>query len=204
MLQKIFRPSYQKIFIEPIIAVIAKKISPNQVTLLGVFSGCMAAITLPLCDPIIPFSLLMLSAFFDSLDGSIARYLGVESETGERFDWTCDRVVVFSMITALYFVDPGERLWMLVSALSFAIVYYVVFVFCGKILFNIPARVFCYSRGIAGQVEIFVIFSAMILFPQYMTQLMMVVFFLMGVTFIQSARVMFLFSQGRSCVEIMN
>lgn len=93
---------------------------------------------------------------------------------------------------------------MLVSALSFAIVYYVVFVFCGKILFNIPARVFCYSRGIAGQVEIFVIFSAMILFPQYMTQLMMVVFFLMGVTFIQSARVMFLFSQGRSCVEIMN
>lgn len=49
MLQKIFRPSYQKIFIEPIIAVIAKKISPNQVTLLGVFSGCMAAITLPLC-----------------------------------------------------------------------------------------------------------------------------------------------------------
>lgn len=73
-----------------------KKHIPNFVTSLNAVSGFIAIIYAMQSDFMMAFYFIFLGAFFDFLDGGIARLLNVQSELGKQMDSLCD-VITFGL-----------------------------------------------------------------------------------------------------------
>ncbi|MCP3679332.1 MAG: CDP-alcohol phosphatidyltransferase family protein [Gammaproteobacteria bacterium] len=54
-------------------------------------------------------TVLLLSGYFDALDGTVARASGRSSAQGTMLDIVSDRVVEFAVIFALFLADPLQR-----------------------------------------------------------------------------------------------
>nr|WP_299338118.1 CDP-alcohol phosphatidyltransferase family protein [Allomuricauda sp.] len=65
---------------------------PNFITLLNLFSGCIAVVFAVLNRLEIAALFVFLGIFFDFLDGLVARLLGVQSEIGVQLDSLADMV----------------------------------------------------------------------------------------------------------------
>mgnify|MGYP000982650054 CR=1 FL=1 len=81
-------------YLEPI-AEICKKagLSPNTITILSIFTGCICAVFFALQSFFIGSLFLFCSAILDLVDGSVARLTGRETPFGAVFDWIADKYV---------------------------------------------------------------------------------------------------------------
>jgi len=85
------RPKFVK-NIEPIALLFVKLgITPNQVSLLSLIFGLLAAFTFFQRYFLLGGLLLVISAILDLVDGSVARKKNAESEFGAVFDWIADK-----------------------------------------------------------------------------------------------------------------
>lgn len=166
MIDTYFRNHYQNLFVNPLLPKLVRwKLSPKTYTVVGLFFGLLVAPFLALGYKVLAFILLLLSGYFDTLDGSVARRNEATSPQGAVLDIVSDRIVEFSIILGLYLVDPVARgllcLLMLGSVLICITSFLVVAIFTE----NTSHRSFHYSPGIMERGEAFIFFSCMILIP---------------------------------------
>lgn len=89
-----------------------KKHLPNVLTSLNLFCGCVAAVAVFNDQPESAALMVLLAAFFDLLDGMVARSLGVSGPFGRELDSLAD-MVTFGFV-------PGAILYKLLQASDLA------------------------------------------------------------------------------------
>jgi len=87
------RPRFIR-YLEPVAGIFVKlRITPNQISVLALFAG-IASASLFFQQRFLAGSLvLILSAVFDLVDGSVARMTNAHSDFGAVFDWIVDKYV---------------------------------------------------------------------------------------------------------------
>ncbi|WBV63947.1 CDP-alcohol phosphatidyltransferase family protein [Legionella pneumophila 130b] len=106
--------------------------------------------------PYLAISLLLLSGYCDTLDGTIARLTNHSSDWGSVLDIMTDRVVEVGVVFALWAINPNERglgsLLMMASILLCITSFLVVGIFKT----NDSEKSFHYSPGLIERAEAFV------------------------------------------------
>ena len=87
------RPRFIR-YLEPVADVfVSLRITPNQISVLALLAGIVAAILFVERLFLWGSLLLLLSAFFDLIDGSVARKTNAHTNFGAVFDWIVDKYV---------------------------------------------------------------------------------------------------------------
>lgn len=166
MIDSKFRSPYQNLVINSLLKISwVKRLDPILLTFYGLFFGLLIPFFLGLHCSIVALCCLILSGFFDTLDGSLARHLEKATEEGAALDITADRVVEFAIVLGLFFVDPEKRalycLLMLGSILFCITTFLIVGIFTQKE----TEKSFYYSPGIIERAEAFIFFCCDDTFP---------------------------------------
>jgi len=172
MLDTHSRSLYQTRFLNPILQwPMWKAVHPHIVTLVGCLFGIAICPLLIFHWTILAVIALALTGFMDTLDGSLARYFGLQSPQGAALDIFCDRVVELSILIGLYGFDPSNRalpvLFMLGSVLLCITSFLVVSIFSE----NETEKSFYYSPGLIERTEAFGFFFLMFLWPSFFAPL---------------------------------
>ena len=86
------KPTFERL-VEPLVDLLNKLgITPNLITILGLFLVAIGALFLYLGQNLISFIFLLLGALCDAIDGSLARRSGRNSPFGAFFDSLMDRI----------------------------------------------------------------------------------------------------------------
>ena len=87
------RPRFMK-YLEPVAdAFVRLRFTPNQISLLALLAGIAAAVLFFERQFFFGSLLLLLSAIFDLVDGSVARKTDAHTNFGAVFDWIVDKYV---------------------------------------------------------------------------------------------------------------
>jgi len=167
MLDSTCRSFYQKLLIDPLLSLpFAKTLSPMMITIIGLFFGLLVPVFLVFHYAGLALVSLLLSGYFDTLDGSLARQQKIASPLGAVFDITCDRLVEFSVMFGLFMCDPETRgipCFLMVGSVLLCVTSFLV---VGIFLNNQSEKSFYYSPGLIERSEAFVFWIAMILWPK--------------------------------------
>lgn len=170
MLEQTIRPYYQRCLVDPLVKNLTKgtEISANSVSVAACLIGLLLIPALWAHFPVIALMCLWVSGYLDTVDGSLARARNQDSEKGSVLDIIFDRVVESAIFIGLYLYAPNERgLWVI---LMFAATYLCITSFLLVAVFRRGRRTdksFYYSPGIIERAEAFIIFSAMIVWPNH-------------------------------------
>ncbi|WP_321504407.1 CDP-alcohol phosphatidyltransferase family protein [uncultured Methanoregula sp.] len=87
------RPRFMK-YLEPVADLFVRlRITPNQISLMALLAGIACAYLFFQRQFVLGALLLLLSAIFDLVDGSVARKTGAHTNFGAVFDWIVDKYV---------------------------------------------------------------------------------------------------------------
>lgn len=117
MLETYLRPLYQLCIADPI-ARCMKNVSPERITYASCLTGLLVLPALMLNLPSFAITLLIMSGFLDTLDGTLARMDNKASNTGCVLDIISDRIVELAIIIGLFAIDPVHRGWMTLAMLG--------------------------------------------------------------------------------------
>ena len=171
MLESYCRSQYQRWFVIPIATRLGPKITPNQITCIAGFIGMMALPALFFNFPVIAGILVLLSGYFDTLDGTLARLKHTVSDMGSILDIIFDRIVEFAIIFGLFTVDPMHRAWMALLMLGSILICITSFLVVGIFTPNTSEKGFHYSPGLMERAEAFIFFLLMIFLPSAFNEL---------------------------------
>ncbi|RDY26344.1 CDP-alcohol phosphatidyltransferase family protein [Romboutsia weinsteinii] len=159
-------------YVNPVIECGAKfllklKLTPNNVTLLALLLGISTSIFIYFDMNIVAVIVLWLSGYLDAVDGAMARRSNTSSSFGTLLDIVSDRVVELSMILVLglMFVDVRFNLIILTASILISM---TVFLTVGALTEKKGMKSFYYQAGVAERSEGFIMFSLMILLPNYL------------------------------------
>jgi len=166
MLDTNIRDHYQKIFINPFLKFkFIKNINPHFITFVALTFGLFSFFFIISDHKYLAVSFILLSGYFDTLDGSIARLKNVESNLGSVLDIFSDRLVEMLIISALFLIDPRSRAFLSFFMLAGCYLCITSFLVVSIFEKNISVKSFHYSPGIIERSEAFIFFISMILFP---------------------------------------
>ncbi|AAC07423.1 CDP-alcohol phosphatidyltransferase family protein [Aquifex aeolicus] len=120
LLTRRLKPYYEEL-LEPLVNFFGKyNVSPNLITLFGLFLVGLGSFFLYLENLILAFLLLLLGALADSIDGALARRLNLKTEFGAFLDSTVDRFSDALPFTALgvHYASYGDETGVLLSFLA--------------------------------------------------------------------------------------
>lgn len=159
-------------WVQPVIAYTAKwllnrGLTPNQVTWLAFLIGSTTGVFIYFEKPIIAVILLWLSGYLDAVDGSMARMKQQSSAWGTLLDITFDRLVELSVIIGLAVLYTESRflLLLLTASIIFSM---TIFLTVGALTEKKGIKSFYYQAGLAERTEGFILFSLMVLLPQWL------------------------------------
>ncbi|WP_342748042.1 CDP-alcohol phosphatidyltransferase family protein [Melghirimyces profundicolus] len=142
-------------------------LSANQVTWLAFGIGLPVGWFIVWDHPVMAVFLLWISGILDAVDGTMARQEQRTTPWGTLLDLTFDRLVELSVIVGLAFRWPDARLVLLL--LTASIVFSItVFLTVGALSEKKGIKSFYYQAGLAERTEGFLLFSLMILFPDWL------------------------------------
>lgn len=168
MIDTRFRKHYQKICIEPVLNIsYITRCSPVLITCFGLLAGIISSVYIVMQYPYCGIFWLLLSGYFDTLDGSIARKEHKMSQVGAVLDITCDRVIEFAIICSLFLVEPVERALPSILMLGSVLLCVTTFLVVGIFSENTSEKSFYYSTGIMERAEAFLFWILMLIFPHY-------------------------------------
>ncbi len=157
------------------------KLHPNAVTVLAFMVGLASAGFVVAGNFVIALALLWLSGLLDVLDGTVARLTGKTSNIGAYLDLVFDRMVEGAIVFAFFF-----------AAEQFAISYFLFFIgamfnfstfmLAGTLFKNEGKKSMHYDVGIVERTESFIVFSLMMIFPDYIFVTLNIFNFLMFLT----------------------
>jgi len=172
MLESLLKPTYTKLLVTPLSQklLIPNKITPNQITVIGMILGILAGLTISLHLITMSIILIILSGHADIVDGNLARLSQQQTPFGCMLDIIGDRVVEASIIIGLYFYSPNQRatltLFMLASVLICVTSFLVASLFKTENNDH-QEKSFLYSRSLIERAEAFLFFIGMVIFPNY-------------------------------------
>ncbi len=151
------------------------KVSANQLTIIGLIFGLIGSLFIYLSSLfeelllimiISSVSIVSISFFIDTIDGSIARYEG-PTTFGGILDIFCDRIVEIAIIISLVASDSLNLIWAGMFSLAAIILCISMFLIVGSIIKrnsteNQP-KVIIYQTGLMERSETFLFFLAMII-----------------------------------------
>ncbi|MCA0985884.1 CDP-alcohol phosphatidyltransferase family protein [Guptibacillus algicola] len=142
-------------------------LSANQVTTISFIIGVSSGLFIYFDQPILAVIVLWISGYLDAVDGTMARKTK-PSAFGTVLDVSFDRVVEISVIVGLAFAFP-ESMWALLLLSTSIIFAMTIFLTVGAVSEKQGIKSFYYQAGAAERTEGFLLFTAMILFPSYLT-----------------------------------
>lgn len=167
MLENHFRPTYQRVFVQPVANLLAGRCTPNAVSLASLFVGLAAAAAITLNSPWPAVLLLLFSGYLDTLDGTIARLTNHCTPFGTMLDITCDRLVEFAIIFGLFAIAPEARGWLCMGMLGSVLIVVTTFLTAGMFLPNESEKSFNYTPALMERPEAFSFFILMIFLPSW-------------------------------------
>lgn len=167
MLETYIRSHFQRVFIDPIARMLARRFSPNQITVFSLITGLFAAFCIALGWNFLACSLLLLSGYLDMLDGTVARLTGRSTAFGTMLDIMCDRAVEWAVIMGLYAVEPSTRGWLCLLMLGSVLMVVTSFLVAGIFVKNDGNKSFNYTPSLMERPEAFLFFMMMIFFPMW-------------------------------------
>ncbi len=168
MLDSRCRSIYQKLFVDPFLTLPwIKNCSPLLITGLSSLFGVTVAPLIVLKLDFFAIFFLIVSGYFDTLDGSLARHQKTTSPTGAVLDITSDRLVEFSVILGLFLFNPLTRALPCLLMLGSILLCITSFLVVGIFSQNSSEKSFHYSPGLIERSEAFLFFIALILFPSF-------------------------------------
>jgi archaetidylinositol phosphate synthase len=165
MIEYYLRPQYQRILVNPIAQLLAKRVTSNQITVLSGFLGILVLPALMFNQVYWAIGLLLLSGYCDTLDGTLARINNYSSDWGSVLDIMTDRVVELSVVFALWTVAPDQRALGCLLMLGSMLLCITSFLVVGIFNLNDSEKSFHYSPGLMERAEAFIFFIAMIIWP---------------------------------------
>ena len=151
------------------------KVSANQLTIIGLIFGLTGSFLIYLSSLLEDFLIIMIissvsfvsiSFFFDTIDGSVARYEG-PTAFGGILDIFCDRLVEISIIISIVASDALNLIWAGMFSLAAIILCISMFLIVGGInkSNNVEntSKVITYQTGLMERSETFLFFLAMII-----------------------------------------
>jgi archaetidylinositol phosphate synthase len=159
-------------------------LTANNVTVIALLVGMLTSIFIYLDMNIAAVITLWVSGYLDAIDGAIARKTNTTSLFGTLMDITFDRVVETSMILvlALKYVDARMNFIVLLICI---IISMTIFLTVGALAEKNGMKSFYYQAGVAERSEGFLLFTLIILFPDYILFFTNVFSFIIFVTIIQ-------------------
>jgi archaetidylinositol phosphate synthase len=121
MLNKV-RPHFQR-FINPIASKIG--LHPNILTIIGLLVSLCAAYAFSQKSLLLGGLLILLSGFFDVIDGAVARNNNTKSKFGGFLDSTCDRFADAFIIIGIIYGGYVDWFWGILALLASLSVSYV-------------------------------------------------------------------------------
>jgi archaetidylinositol phosphate synthase len=166
MLEMHLRPSFQRVFVDPVAKYLQKsRVTATHLTLLAGGLGLFVPIFSLFALPLLAVGVMWLSGYFDVLDGTLARMKNHSSDAGAVLDIVMDRWVEVCCIFALYFVSPTTRGALCLTMLSSILLCVTSFLVVGMFVDNQSQKSFHYSPGLIERAEAFIFFTAMLLLP---------------------------------------
>ena len=139
---------------------------PTHITIIAAMVGIVGAVSFSLGKFILSIILLWISGFLDAVDGSIARKTKTTSLFGTLMDITFDRIVETSIILSLAMRYSNARINFIVLLICI-IISMTIFLTVGALVEKKGMKSFYYQAGVAERSEGFLMFSLMILVPNY-------------------------------------
>lgn len=165
MIDSYGRSIYQKVCVIPLLPFLSK-LTPVTLTFCALITGVSVMPLLAMKYLGFAFAMLLLSGFFDTVDGSVARFKNRTTDLGAALDITGDRIVEFSVILGLFLFHPEERALGCLLMLGSILICITTFLVVGIFTQNRSEKGFHYSPGLMERGEAFIFFSLMILFPE--------------------------------------
>ena len=151
------------------------KVSANQLTIIGLIFSLIGSFFIYLSSLLEDFLIIMIissvsivsiSFFIDTIDGSVARYEG-PTIFGGILDIFCDRLVEISIIISLVASDSLNLIWAGMFSLAAIILCISMFLIVGGITkrngVENTSKVISYQNGLMERSETFLFFLAMII-----------------------------------------
>jgi phosphatidylglycerophosphate synthase len=159
-------------YVQPAIEYAAKRFlawgwTPTGVTWLAFLLGASSGIWIAFDQLVLAVVILWISGYLDAVDGTMARLSGRTSAWGTLLDITFDRLVEISVIIGLAIAFPEEILILLLLSVSI-IFSMTVFLTVGALSEKKGVKSFYYQAGLAERTEGFILFSVMILLPDWL------------------------------------
>lgn len=175
-------------FINPIMDRLARfllryKITPNQVTLIGLLLGLISSVFIIYHQYVLSCVFLWISGLFDVLDGTMARQSKMVSKWGSFMDILFDRVVEISIIIALGITNANPIALLVLTSLI--LLSMTIFLTAGALIDVKSKKSFYYQTGLAERTEGFIMFTLMILFPKLLSPLTYIFSLIIAITIIQ-------------------
>ncbi|MGL5479917.1 MAG: CDP-alcohol phosphatidyltransferase family protein [Clostridium sp.] len=155
--------TYGRKYVNPLINLGAKaflklRFTPNLVTVIALITGILAAFFNFYGNIIIALLLLWISGYLDSVDGAMARKLGLTTPFGTLLDITFDRLVELSIIISIALKYENTRIYLLFLLCSI-LISMTIFLTVGALSKNNGVKSFRYQAGVAERTEGFIMFS---------------------------------------------
>jgi phosphatidylglycerophosphate synthase len=159
-------------YVQPVIEYAAKRFlawgwTPTGVTWLAFLLGASSGIWIAFDQLVLAVVILWISGYLDAVDGTMARLSGRTSAWGTLLDITFDRLVEISVIIGLAIAFPEATLILLLLSVSI-IFSMTVFLTVGALSEKKGVKSFYYQAGLAERTEGFILFSVMILLPDWL------------------------------------
>ncbi|WP_042276692.1 CDP-alcohol phosphatidyltransferase family protein [[Clostridium] dakarense] len=162
------------------------KLTPNNVTVLALLIGIGTSIFVYFDMELVAVILLWLSGFLDAVDGAMARKSNTTSAFGTLMDITFDRIVEVSIILVIGIKYVDVRINLIVLAVSI-LMSMTIFLTVGALTEQKGMKSFYYQAGVAERSEGFIMFTLMILLPNYLAIIINIFSLMILITAIQRA-----------------
>ncbi|WP_373598095.1 CDP-alcohol phosphatidyltransferase family protein [Paraclostridium bifermentans] len=176
-------------YVDPIINsganfLLKLKLTANNVTVIALLVGILTSVFIYLDMNLIAVVTLWLSGYLDAVDGAIARKTKTTSLFGTLMDITFDRVVETFMIIslALKYVDARMNFIVLLVCI---IISMTIFLTVGALTQKKGMKSFYYQAGVAERSEGFILFTLMILLPNFVALFTNIFSIIIFITIIQ-------------------
>ena len=147
--------------------------SANKITILAFLVGMFTSVMIYCNTSIVACTLLWISGFLDSVDGAVARITKSSSSIGTLMDIVSDRVVEIGIILAIGIINYNVRLELIILT-STIVISMTVFLTVGALSVHKGVKSFYYQAGMMERTEGFIMFTLMILFPKYLSCIILI------------------------------
>lgn len=162
--------------LQPIFDALSKLLNPfvtaNSITIAALITGMLSGLCIYMQCMLAALLLLWLSGLCDVLDGTVARLTNTQSALGAYTDMIADRMVEAAIILGFTFVYPENYLAYILFFIAL-LLHFSTFVAAGALLKNNGAKSMHHEFSLVERAEAFVVFSCMMLVPQYIFVILM-------------------------------